>query len=95
VRAHLDTLEEAREYGECISLRVIAHNITCPIFIVAGALDRILIYDTAERLAKEVSEPSELLVVEDGNHVCHNRPYKYRPQTDDWMAEQLGAGSPP
>jgi 2,6-dihydroxypseudooxynicotine hydrolase len=29
--------------------------------------------------------------VEDGNHVVNNRPYRYRPQTADWMAEQLGA----
>ena len=30
------------------------------------------------------------LVIKDGNHVAHNRPYMYRPQTADWMAKQLG-----
>jgi hypothetical protein len=32
----------------------------------------------------------ELLVIEDGNHVAHNRGYRYRAQSADWMAEQLG-----
>jgi hypothetical protein len=38
-----------------------------------------------------VSGPAELLIIEDGNHVANNRAYRYRPQTADWMAEQLRA----
>jgi len=30
-------------------------------------------------------------MVEDGNHVAHNRFYKYRARSADWMAQQLGA----
>jgi hypothetical protein len=30
----------------------------------------------------------------DGNHVCNNLPYRYRPLVGDWMAERLGAGRP-
>jgi hypothetical protein len=26
---------------------------------------------------------------EDGNHVCNNIPYKYRPQQADWMRHHL------
>ena len=68
-----------------------AKNITCPIYIVAGGLDRITPPEEANRLAAEVSGPKVISIVEDGNHVCHNRPYKVRPQTADWMAEQLVA----
>jgi 2,6-dihydroxypseudooxynicotine hydrolase len=25
----------------------------------------------------------------DGNHVCNNIPYKYRPLVADWIREQL------
>jgi 2,6-dihydroxypseudooxynicotine hydrolase len=32
---------------------------------------------------------TELLLVEDGNHVAHNRFYKYRGRSADWMARQL------
>lgn len=90
VRAHKATPEEARAHGETLSLKGVAKNIACPIYIVAGALDRILMYDAAHRLQQEVSGPSTLVVVEDGNHCCHNRPYKFRPQSADWMAQQLG-----
>ena len=46
------------------------------------------------RLAAEARGPVELLVIDDGNHVAHNRPYRYRPQSADWMAERLGAVPP-
>ncbi len=40
--------------------------------------------------AAEAKGPVELLVIADGNHAAHNRPYRYRPQSADWMAKQLG-----
>jgi 2,6-dihydroxypseudooxynicotine hydrolase len=33
-----------------------------------------------------------LLMYDDGNHVCNNIPYKYRPRQADWMMRRLGAG---
>jgi 2,6-dihydroxypseudooxynicotine hydrolase len=30
------------------------------------------------------------VLFEDGNHVCNNIPYKYRPLVADWLREQLG-----
>jgi fermentation-respiration switch protein FrsA (DUF1100 family) len=44
----------------------------------------------AEQLARSVAGPVELLIVEDGGHNANNRPYRYRSQTADWLAEQLG-----
>ena len=44
----------------------------------------------AKRLASESSGPTEIIVIDDGNHVAHNRAYRYRPQSADWMARQLG-----
>jgi len=43
----------------------------------------------AERLARSVSGPVELLIVEDGGHNANNRPYRYRSRTADWLAGQL------
>lgn len=90
VRSHLKTQEEAREYARNLSLKDVAGQITCPIFIVAGKLDRIIPYQAAEQMAAGVSGPVKLLVIEDGNHVANNRAYAYRPLTADWMAEHLG-----
>ena len=91
IRSHAKTLEETLANGKTLTLVGVAKNITCPIYIVAGGLDRITPPEEANRLAAEVSGPKVVSVVEDGNHVCHNRPYKVRPQTADWMAEQLMA----
>ncbi|HVY57539.1 MAG TPA: alpha/beta fold hydrolase [Xanthobacteraceae bacterium] len=91
VRSHCATPEDAKARAATLSLKGAASRITCPIFIVTGKLDRIIPWQHAERLAREVKGPVELLIIEDGNHVANNRGYRYRPQSADWMAERLGA----
>jgi 2,6-dihydroxypseudooxynicotine hydrolase len=90
VRAKCATPEAAQAYGASLTLEGVASNITCPLYIVAGKLDRIVPWQDAERLAREASGPVELLMIEDGNHVANNRAYRYRTQSADWMARQLG-----
>ena len=90
VRSHAHDEVAAKQNAATLSLKGIAHRIECPIFIVSGKLDRIVPPGEAERLAREVKGPCELLIIPDGNHVANNRPYLYRPQTADWMAKQLG-----
>jgi dipeptidyl aminopeptidase/acylaminoacyl peptidase len=89
VRSHCATQEEAHKHAATLSLVGIASRITCPIFIMNGRLDRIVPCRDAERLAREVKGPVELLIIEDGNHVANNRAYRWRPRGADWMAEQL------
>ena len=47
-------------------------------------------WQDAQRIASEVRGPVELLVIEDGNHIANNRPYRYRLRSADWMAARLG-----
>lgn len=89
VRSKSATDDEARGKAATLSLKGVAHNISCPIFIVTGKLDRVIPWQHSDRLARDVKGPVELLIVEDGTHVVNNRPHRYRPQTADWMAEQL------
>jgi 2,6-dihydroxypseudooxynicotine hydrolase len=91
VRSKSKDLEEAGAVARRMTLRGIARNITCPIYIVAGTRDRLLPHTEAEKLAAEVSGPCVLDVIEGGNHVVNNYWYRYRDQTADWMAVQLGA----
>lgn len=84
---------QARDAASQLTLSGLAADITCPIFIVVGKRDRIIPWEDGRRLADEVSGPVQLLVMEDGSHVCNNRSYRYRPQTADWLAEQLGSES--
>jgi 2,6-dihydroxypseudooxynicotine hydrolase len=92
VRSHCTTQAEAKRNAATLSLKGIASRITCPMFIVTGKLDRVIPWQDAERLARDVSGPCELLLVEDGGHVANNRGYRWRLQSADWMAERLGAG---
>lgn len=90
VRSKSANLEEAGKVALRVSLKGIAKNITCPIYIVAGTQDRLTPVDEANKLAAEVSGPCVLSVIEGGSHVVHNFWYRYRQQTADWMAVQLG-----
>lgn len=88
-RSHSASEAEAREKAFTLSLERVAGRICCPLFVIAAGLDRLCPPEDAERLAREARGPVELLVVEDGNHVAHNRFYKYRGKSADWMARQL------
>ena len=90
VRAKCADDDAAFRYGAQLTLRGAASNITCPLYIVAGKEDRIVPWQDAERLAREARGPVELNMIEDGNHVANNRAYRYRTQSADWMARELG-----
>jgi 2,6-dihydroxypseudooxynicotine hydrolase len=90
VRSHSANLDEAAKIAVRMTLRGHAKNITCPIYILAGSKDRLTSPDEAKKLAAEVSGPCVLSVIEGGNHVVNNLWYRYRDQTADWMATQLG-----
>ena len=90
VRSHSPNDDEALRIGRTLTLKGVASNITCPLYLVAGKLDRIVPWQDAERVAREAKGPVELVVIDDGNHVANNRVYKYRTQSADWMAVQLG-----
>jgi len=88
VRSKSANLEEAGKVALRMSLKGIAKNITCPIYIVAGDRDRLTPVEQAKLLAAEVSGPCELSIIAGGNHVVNNLWYRYRDQTADWMSRQ-------
>jgi pimeloyl-ACP methyl ester carboxylesterase len=90
VRSHAADETEARANARKLTMKEAAARITCPIFIVTGRQDRLVPASHAEQLAKAVSGPVELLIVEDGGHNANNRPYRYRSRTADWLAGQFG-----
>ena len=91
VRSHAGSEAEAKKIAATLSLAGLAEKITCPIYIVNGRHDRIVPSADAERLAREVKGPVELVMVEDGNHIANNRAYRWRSQSADWMADRLKA----
>ena len=91
VRSHVGTDDAARRRAGELNLEGVAERISCPLWIVFGRQDRLIPSEAAERLAAEAGGPTTLQMIEDGNHIANNRPYMWRSQTADWMAEQLGA----
>ena len=88
-RAKCASDDAALRHASSLTLKGVASNIRCPLYVVAGKLDRIVPWQDAEKLAREARGPVELVMIEDGNHVANNRAYRYRTQSADWMARQL------
>src|SRR5204862_2732398 len=84
--------DEARRKAAALTLKGVAQQIACPIYIMNGKLDRIVPAADCERLAREVKGPVTLNLIEDGNHIANNRAYRWRAQSADWLADQLLVG---
>jgi 2,6-dihydroxypseudooxynicotine hydrolase len=82
-----DEAEARRKAGE-LNLRGILDKVTQPMLVIHGAKDRLFPPSQAERIAREAPN-STLVIYPDGNHVCNNIAYKYRPLMADWLREQL------
>jgi 2,6-dihydroxypseudooxynicotine hydrolase len=93
VRSYAKTLVEAHEIARGLTLAGVAQEIKCPLLVVFGAGDKLIPVTEGERLARAVSGPTDFVVFEEGNHVCFNISYKFRPLTADWTAERLNATS--
>ncbi len=78
----------ARDFTELINLELVAPEVPQPLLVVAGGQDQLCTADEARRLVAE-APAAELLLVEDGDHLCANSPWLWRPQLADWFAEQL------
>ena len=79
---------EARVKAYTLNLEGMLHLVTQPMLVIHGAKDRLFPPAQAERIAREAPNAT-LVMYPDGNHVCNNISYKYRPLMADWLAEQL------
>jgi len=79
---------EAFEKSKTLTLRGVLDKVTCPLLVIHGARDRLFPPEQAERIAREAPKAT-LLLYPDGNHVCNNIAYKYRPAMADWIRERL------
>ncbi len=83
-------LEEARQRAGKITLEGAAQKIIQPILIIQGRRDRLIPWEQAYKIADAVGSNTQVVMFENGNHVCNNIPFLYRPLTADWLWEQLG-----
>ena len=88
-RAHLASDEETAAFVRTLDLDGVAARVSVPFYVVAGTADRLTPYTAGIRMAEEATGPTVLDVIEGGNHVVNNMPYRYRPQVADWMNDVL------
>ena len=79
---------EAFERSKALTLRGVLSQVEQPLLVIHGAKDRLFPPEQAERIAREAPDAT-LLMYPDGNHVCNNIAYKYRPAMADWMSDRL------
>lgn len=73
-----------------LSLDGAAQKIKQPLLVIQGKLDRLIPWEQAVKIVNAVGANAELAMFENGNHVCNNIPFVYRPLTADWLKEKLG-----
>ncbi|MDQ6710113.1 MAG: alpha/beta hydrolase [Candidatus Dormibacteraeota bacterium] len=79
---------EARNKAKTLNLEGVLHRVTQPLLVIHGARDRLFPPAQAERIAREAPHAT-LVMYPDGNHVCNNISYKYRPMMADWLKDRL------
>lgn len=87
--SHATSEDQARAVAESMTLEPVIGQLTQPLLVIFGKLDRLVPFQQAERVAREAPN-AQLVMIDDGNHVVNNYPYLYRPLAGDWMAEHLG-----
>jgi len=81
---------EAEANAGKLNLDGSAQKIKQPLLIIHGKLDRLIPWQQAHKIVDAVGPNAQLAMFENGNHVCNNIPYVYRPLNADWLKEKLG-----
>ncbi len=81
---------EAVANADKITLEGVAGKIKQPVLVIHGKLDRLIPWQQAHKIVNGIGSNAELAMFENGNHVCNNIPFLYRPLTADWLKEKLG-----
>jgi len=91
-RLHATNEEDARDKLELFDLHGLMDRLGASALIVMGRKDRLFPPESAEEMVNDAAGKATLAMYDDGNHVCNNIPYKYRPMQADWMMQHLCLG---
>lgn len=80
---------EGRQRAQAMSLEGVTQHVRCPLLIVHGTRDTIVLFSDAERIHAEIPG-SELAAFEGSNHGCTDRVFASRSLMADWLAQRLG-----
>jgi dienelactone hydrolase len=91
-RLHAVDEDDARGNLERFDLHGLMDRLHAPALVVMGRKDRLFPAEAAEEMVADSGGKATLVMYDDGNHVCNNIPYKYRPMQADWMSQHLCVG---
>jgi pimeloyl-ACP methyl ester carboxylesterase len=80
--------DDARRRAHELDLAPVIARLEQPALMVTGRLDRIIPWQQTKRIASEAPNGTFVLF-DEGNHVCNNIPYRWRPLVADWLAREL------
>ncbi len=80
---------DARQRASRLTLDGAAQKIDRPLLVIQGRLDRIIPWEQAVKIKNAAGDRAEVVIYANGNHVCNNIPFEYRPLTADWLKEKL------
>ena len=83
-----DSVVEVDEITDAMSLRDDIEDLMAPSLMITGANDGIIPPAQTERIAERAPN-GEYVLYENGNHVCNNIPYRYRPLAASWLSDHL------
>lgn len=81
--------EEAGKISKQLTLAGIIEKVECPLLVIHGKTDVVTPYEEGVKIYERAKCPKEILLFDDGNHVCHNLHHIVRPITADWMRLKL------
>jgi alpha-beta hydrolase superfamily lysophospholipase len=87
----LESLASLTTATDPVSLANLPRAIACPLFIVHGANDHLVMLDQVRHLQAWATGKTRVWVVEQAEHLCFNCFNEILPVIGDWMAEQLHA----
>lgn len=80
--------EDARARAQAFTLAGVTRR-EMPVLVLHGGKDRIFPPDEARAQAEWAGPWAELRLFAEGNHVCNNIPYVYRPLVADWVVDNV------
>jgi len=81
--------DDARARAYELDLAPVIAELDRPGLMITGKLDRIIPWEQTKRIADE-APATTFVLYDEGNHVCNNIPFLYRPLVADWLRKELG-----
>ena len=95
VAGHADPREAAGHLRSSIDLAPHVGGISCPVYLLHGARDRVIGPDQLAKFERHLAGADVHWDVRpDGNHCCHNLSHLIRPAMVDWLRDRLISDGP-